>query len=452
MRRVVILGGGFGGLSAARALRRAPVDVTLIDRSNHYLFQPLLYQVATGVLSPADIAVPIRFLLRRQKNATVLMAEVDAIDVARRAVRCGDLTIAYDFLIVATGSRHSYFGHPEWEPLAPGLKTLEDARQIRHRFLSAFELAERTDDPAEQQALLTFVIIGGGPTGVELAGMLPTIAQKGLRPDFRRIDPAGSRVLLLEGGPRLLPTFPEPLSARAERDLRGLGVECRTGALVTRVTPQAIYIGDERIATRTVFWAAGNVASPLVRTMGVPVDRSGRAFVMADLSLADHPEVFVVGDAAAADLHADIGMPPDPAQRPEWVPGLAAAANQMGEHAASMIVRTLRGEPHTAFRYRNKGALAVIGRDRAIADFGRFTFTGALAWWFWLTVHLAYLAGFRNRLSVLLEWAYAYITFRPGARLITEDVHADVGRALSGSPRGPDKVRATTRDGSPTRT
>jgi NADH dehydrogenase len=421
MKRVVIVGGGFGGLSAARALRRAPVDVTLLDRSNHYLFQPLLYQVATGVLSPADIASPIRFLLRRQRNATVLMAEVDAIDLTRREVWTGDLRVGYDFLIVASGSRHSYFNHPEWEPLAPGLKTLEDAREVRHRFLSAFEAAERTDDRDEQEALLTFVIIGGGPTGVELAGMLPTIAQKGLRPDFRRIDPATARVVLLEGGPRLLPTFPERLSARAQRDLRGLGVECRTGALVTRITPDAVYIGEERIRTRTVFWAAGNIASPLVRAMGASVDRMGRAFVSADLSLPDHPEVFVVGDAAAADMHAIVGVPPDPAKRVEWVPGLAAAANQMGEHAAAMIARTLEGEPRTAFRYRNKGALAVIGRDRAIADFGRFTFTGALAWWFWLSVHLAYLAGFRNRIVVLLEWAYSYITFRPGARLISDE-------------------------------
>jgi len=417
--QVVIIGAGFGGLSAARALAKTPVDVTLVDRTNHYLFQPLLYQVATGVLSPADIAMPTRFLLRGQRNATVLMEEVQAIDVDRREVSAGTARLRYDYLIVATGSRHSYFGHSEWEPLAPGLKTLEDAREIRHRFLAAFEAAEKADDPALRDALLTFVVIGGGPTGVELAGMLPTIARKGLRGDFRRIDPAQAHTILLEGGPRLLPTFPEPLSARALRDLQGLGVDCRVDARVTRITEDAVYVGNERISTRTVFWAAGNLASPLVRTMGVKTDRSGRALVNADLSVPGHPEVFVVGDAAAAELRP--GAAADASAADAWVPGLAAAANQMGTHAGKMIARTLRGEPHAPFRYRNKGSLAVIGRNRAVADFGRFTVTGSLAWWLWLTIHITYLAGFRNRLSVLLEWAYAYMTFRPGARLITED-------------------------------
>ena len=416
---VVIIGGGFGGLSAARALANAPVDVTLVDRTNHYLFQPLLYQVATGVLSPADIAMPTRFLLRGQHNATVLMAEVRAIDLERREVSADTVPLRYDYLIVATGSRHSYFGHSEWEPIAPGLKTLEDAREIRHRFLAAFEAAEKVDDPAQREALLTFVIIGGGPTGVELAGMLPTIARKGLRGDYRRIDPARARTILLEGGPRLLPAFPEPLSVRALRDLQGLGVECRTDARVTRITADAVYIGDERISTRTVFWAAGNLASPLVKTMGVKTDRAGRAFVNADLSVPGHPDVFVVGDAAAVPLRP--AAAPVGSSDVEWVPALAAAANQMGTHAGKMIAKTVRGEPRRPFRYRNKGSLAVIGRNRAVADFGRFTVTGILAWWLWLTIHIAYLAGFRNRLSVLLEWAYAYFTFRPGARLITED-------------------------------
>jgi NADH dehydrogenase len=408
-------------LSAARSLRDAPVDVTLIDRTNHFLFQPLLYQVATGVLSPADIALPTRFLLRRQRNATVLLAQVDSIDLDRRIVEAdsGRVRLTYDFLIVATGSRHSYFGHPDWESVAPGLKTLDDARQIRRRFLLALEEAEKSTDAGESDALLTFVIVGGGPTGVELAGVLPTIARKGFRRDFRRIDPGRVRVLLLEGGPRLLPTFPERLSARAQRDLDELGVQCRTNAVVTHVSPDAVYVGTERIPTHTVFWAAGNAASPLLKTMNVAADRSGRALVQNDLSVPDHPEAFVIGDAAAIP---DIAAGSQPSSGPpRYVPALAAAANQMGAHAAQMIVRTLRDENRPPFRYRNWGALAVIGRGRAIADFGWIRLTGVVAFFTWLFVHLLYLAGFRNRLSVMLEWAYAYFTYRPGARLITPD-------------------------------
>jgi NADH dehydrogenase len=444
---VVIVGGGFGGLSAARALRGADVDVTLIDRTNHYLFQPLLYQVATGVLSPADIAVPIRFLLRRQQNATVLLGDVTAIDVARRTVTAGRMTVPFDYLIVATGSRHSYFNHPEWETIAPGLKTLEDARHIRHRFLRAFELAEESTDPAEQRALMTFVIVGGGPTGVELAGILPTIAAKGLRPDFRRVDPAQVRVVLLEGGPRLLPTFPESLSARALRDLEQLGVQCQTNAMVTRITEGCVYVGDERIATRTVYWAAGNVASPLVRLLGAPVDRAGRALVEADLSIPGSPDIFVVGDAAAVVERPRAASSGAPGQvpssggtaRPEYVPGVAPAANQMGTHASRMILRTLQGKPRIPFHYWNKGALAVIGRNRAVADFGRFTIAGWLGWWTWVGIHILYLAGFRNRLSVMLEWAYAYLTFRPGARLITEDERTG---ATDAGPGGMEKAQS----------
>jgi NADH dehydrogenase len=417
---VVIVGGGFAGMAAARRLRRAPVRVTVIDRTNHYLFQPLLYQVATGVLSPADVAVPTRFLLRRQTNTTVLLEEVTRVDLAGRVVQAGDLRIGFDYLVVGTGARHSYFGHPEWEPIAPGLKTLEDARQIRHRFLRAFEDAEKTRDPDEQEALLTFVVIGGGPTGVELAGILPTIARRGFRREFRHVDTARVRVLLLEGGPRILPTFPERLSARACADLEGLGVRCRTGALVSRVTHDAVYVGDERIPTRTVFWAAGNAASPLLRAMGVAVDRAGRANVSADLSLPGSPNVFVVGDAAAAArvVESTSAAPAGPTQ---YVPGLASAAQQMGRHAAAMIIRTIDGQPRVPFRYRNRGALAVIGRRRAVADFDRIQLSGRAAWWMWLAVHFAYLAGFRNRASVLLSWAYAYFTFRPGARLIVDE-------------------------------
>lgn len=409
--RVVIVGGGFGGLSTARALAKAAVDVTLIDRTNHYLFQPLLYQVATGVLSPADIAVPTRFLLRKQKNARVLMGDVTEIDLAQRTVTAdaGELRIEYDYLVVATGARHSYFNHPEWEATAPGLKTLDDARHIRRRFLFALEQAEKSDDPAAQAALLTFVVIGGGPTGVELAGILPTIAKKGFRRDFRRIDLARVRVILLEGGPRLLPSFPEDLSARACRDLVELGVQCRTNARVTDVTPDGVFIGDERIDTRTVFWAAGNMASPLINRMGIGVDRAGRALVADDLSVPARPEVFVIGDAAAVRMGDG------------FVPGLAAAANQMGDHAAEMIRNTLSARPRSPFRYRDKGSLAVIGRGRAVADFGRVKFTGSFAFFTWLFIHLLYLAGFRNRLSVALEWAYAYATYRPGARLLTAE-------------------------------
>jgi NADH dehydrogenase len=424
--RVVVVGGGFGGLEAARALRAAPVDVTLFDRTNHYLFQPLLYQVATGLLSPSDIAAPIRFLLRRQRNAEVLLAEVDAIDLERRTVRAdgGRLELRYDYLVFAAGARHAYFGHPEWERHATGLKTLEDARAIRQRFLLAFEEAEKSDDREEQRALLTFVVIGGGPTGVELAGVLPEIARRVLRRDFRRIDPRSARVVLLEAGPRLLPAFPEPLAARARRDLEELGVEVRTGALVTDVTADAVAIGEERIATRAVFWAAGNQASPLLRAMGVAVDRAGRALVASDLSLPGHPEVLVVGDAAAAPLlgrgDGEQVEPPDPTRARPLVPALGGAAQQMGVHAARMIERSLTNQPRRPFRYRNRGTLAIIGRNKAIADFGRFTLRGRLAFLTWLFVHLLLLVGFRNRVSVALEWGYAYLTYRLGARLITD--------------------------------
>ena len=432
--RVVIVGGGFAGFSAARALRKAPVDVTLLDRTNHYLFQPLLYQVATGVLSPADVAVPIRMLVRRQRNTTVLLAHVDRVDLPRTVVLAdrGRLEVPFDFLIVAAGARHSYFGHPDWEAIAPGLKTLDDAREIRRRFLLALEEAEKSDDPVEQAALLSFVIVGGGPTGVELAGILPGIARRGLRRDFRRVDPAGVRVILLEGGPRLLPTFPQPLAERACRDLEELGVRCRTNAMVTRITRDAVYVGEERIGARTVFWAAGNAATPLLASLETKLDRQGRALVEPDLSIAGHPHVFVVGDAAAAPLAGRRGS--DDAGAQQYVPGLAAAANQMGAHAAAMIQRTLRGEPRAPFRYHDRGSLAVIGRGRAIADFGRLRFTGRPAFLTWLFVHLLYLAGFRNRVSVMLEWAYAYFTYRPGASLLTP-------RDVAASQHEPDRER-----------
>jgi len=418
--RVVIVGAGFGGMQAARALRHAPVDVTVLDRTNHYLFQPLLYQAAAGVLSPADITQPTRFLLRKQRNATVLLSEIMSIDLERKQLAASDgSAYGYDYLIVATGARHSYFGHPEWEAFAPGLKTLEDAREIRHRFLLAFEHAEKSEDPAERAALLTFVIVGAGPTGVELAGILPTIARRGLRRDFRRIDTATARVILLEGGARVLPTFPERLSTRAHRDLEELGVEVQTNTLVTRVGSEGVDVGDHNIPSRTVFWAAGNAASPLMAQMGTPVDRAGRAVVRPDLSISNHPEVFVIGDAATVPL-TDISGDGGGENRPA-VPGLAAAAMQMGAHAAQMISRSLNGQPRSPFRYRDRGSLAVIGRNRAIADFGRVSLTGFVAFLLWLFIHLLFLASFRNRVSVLLEWTYAYVTYRPGARLIAED-------------------------------
>jgi NADH:ubiquinone reductase (H+-translocating) len=408
--RVVIIGGGFGGIAAAKALRRANADVTVIDRTNHFTFQPLLYQVATAALAPSDITAPIRWILRRQKNTEVLMAEVRDIDTARRVVRIDDelREIPYDYLIVATGSRHAYFGHHEWEPNAPGLKTIEDATEIRRRFLLAFELAEKSEDERAREEYLTFAIVGGGPTGVELSGALPFIAKKALAPDFRRIDTRRTRVVLIEAGPRILPTFPEGLAAHATQDLKDLGVEVRVNSPVTGVGPDGVSIGGEKIRARTVFWAAGNNASPLGGLLGGPLDRAGRIQVNPDLSVPGHPEIFVVGDLAA--LVQD-GRP---------VPGVGPAAIQEGKSAGKNIVRELRRQPRKKFHYRNKGDLATIGRSRAIADLGWIRFAGRLAWFFWLFVHIMYLVGFRNRANVLLEWAYDYFTYQHGARLITD--------------------------------
>ncbi|MBC7790437.1 MAG: NAD(P)/FAD-dependent oxidoreductase [Anaerolineae bacterium] len=407
--RVVILGGGFAGLTAARTLRSVPVEVTLVDRTNHHIFQPLLYQVATAMLAPTDITAPIRWILRKQRNTRVVMAEVHSVDIVRRIVLLdGDVEVPYDFLIVATGSRHAYFGHDEWEADAPGLKSITDALNMRQRFLMAFEEAEKCEDAAARAAWQTFVVIGGGPTGVELAGMLPEIARGALRSDFRRIDTRQTRVILLEGGPGILVSFPQELSLRAARDLAELGVEVRTNALVTRVEQDAVFIGDDRIATRTVFWAAGNVSSPLGSWLDAPLDRAGRVEVEPDLSVPNHPEVFVVGDMAAV------------VQDGKLVPGVAPAANQEGRTAAKNIARTIEGKPRRNFRYVNKGNLATIGRSRAIAEFGSVHFAGRLAWVMWLGVHIMYLVGFRNRLSVLLQWGYAYFTYQRGARLIVE--------------------------------
>ena len=408
--RVVIIGGGFAGIAAARALRRAPVDVTVLDRTNHFIFQPLLYQVATGALAPSDITAPIRWILRRQGNTRVLMGEVRKIDPDARVVFIDDemREFPYDYLIVAPGARHAYFGHDEWEPYAPGLKAIEDASEIRRRFLLAFENAEKSEDPKEREEYLTFVVVGAGPTGVELSGALPFIARKALAADFRAIDTRRTRVILVEAGPRILPSFPEDLARHAAKDLEDLGVEVRLGSLVTKVERDGVCIGDEKIRARTAFWAAGNKASPLGAFLGAPLDRVGRVHVNPDLSVQGHPEIFAVGDLAVI------------VQDGRMVPGVCPAANQEGATAAKNIIRDLRRQKRKSFRYFNKGDLATIGRSRAIADFGKVRFSGRLAWFLWLFVHIMYLVGFRNRLSVLLQWSYAYFTYQRGVRLITD--------------------------------
>ena len=404
--RVVIVGGGFGGLAAARGLARAPVDVTLVDRTNHHLFQPLLYQVATAGLSPAEIAYPIRRILRRQRNARVLLGEAVAIEADAKRVRLADGEIGWDYLVVAAGAGHSYFGRDEWEAHAPGLKTLDDALEIRRRALVAFERAEREDDPEARRRWLTFVVVGGGPTGVEMAGAFAEIARHTLARDFRRIDPRTARVLLVEAGPRILPTYPEELSVKAQRQLEALGVQVWAGAAVTGIDARCVQVGGDRIAAQTVVWAAGVQASPLARSLGAPLDRAGRVRVLPDLTVPGQPAVFVIGDLAS--LEQD-GRP---------VPGVAPAAIQMGAHAARNVLRALRGEPLVPFRYRDKGSLATIGRKSGVADFGWLRLSGPVAWLAWLTVHIFFLIGFRNRFVVLFTWAWAYVTYDRSARLI----------------------------------
>jgi NADH dehydrogenase len=406
--RVVIVGGGFAGLTAARELAGAPVQVTLVDRTNHHLFQPLLYQVAMAGLSAPDIAAPLRRVLRRQRNATVLLGEVRSIDPAARRMELGGggekgpdpFSLAYDFLILAPGAGHSYFGHDEWAPYAPGLKTVDDALEVRRRVLLAFEQAER--EPARERECLTFVVVGGGPTGVELAGALAEIARTTLAGEFRRIDPRRARVLLVEAAPRVLPPYEPVMSERARAQLQRLGVEVRTGAPVTHVGPEGIRLGDETIPARTVLWAAGVAASPLGRQLGAPLDRAGRVKVNADLTVPGHPEVMVCGDLAAL----------------EGVPGVAPAAIQMGRHAARNVVHALRGEPLAPFRYRDKGSLATIGRSAAVAQLGRLRLSGFIAWVAWLAVHIFFLIGFRNRFIVMFEWAWAWFTYQRSARVI----------------------------------
>jgi NADH dehydrogenase len=404
--RVIVVGGGFAGLTAVRTLHSAPVDLLLIDRVNHHTFQPLLYQVATAGLAAPSIAAPLRHILRTQRNVTVLLGDVGAIDLARRTVEVAGVSHPYDFLIVATGSTHAYFGHDEWATYAPGLKTLEDALRIRARVLTAFERAEATQDPAEQIEWLTFLIIGGGATGVELAGTLAEIARHTLKREFRHIDPASARVLLVEAGSRVLPAFPETLSDKARQQLERLGVRVRAGRPVTSIDERGVMIGDERIAARTVLWAAGVAASPLGAALGVPVDRAGRVHVTAELSIPEHPEVFVAGDLAA--VPEALGT----------IPAIAPAAKQMGRFAADAIAARLQGRSIGPFRYRHLGSLATIGRMAAVADFGRVRLSGLLAWWVWLTAHVYFLIGFRNRLVVLIDWAEAYWSYRRAARII----------------------------------
>ncbi len=411
---VLILGGGFAGLYAAKHLRNAPVRVTVVDRRNHHLFQPMLYQVATAGLNPSDIASPIRSILRASKNTEVLLAEVRDIDVGARTVRFTDgATASYDYLVVATGAHHSYFGHDEWEPLAPGLKSLEDALEIRRRVLLAFERAERETDPVRRHAYLTFVIVGGGPTGVEMAGAVAEIRRYALRRDFRHIDPGEATVMLLEGGPRLLPSYPENLSAQAKQKLRRLGVEVRTETLVTDIRPGSVNAAGWVIPTQTVIWAAGNTASPILQSLGAPLDRMGRAIVEPDCTIPGHPEVFVLGDAAAFN-HQEGGT----------LPGICPVAIQMGEYTASVIEGDLAGRPRQAFSYWDKGQLAVIGRGQAVADIWKLHFGGFLAWIVWIFVHIFFLIGFRNRVLVLLQWAWSYFTYSRGARLITGEDQA----------------------------
>ena len=406
--RVVIVGGGFGGLSAARALAGAPVDVTVVDRHNYHLFQPLLYQVATAGLAPNAIAAPIRGILHRQANATVLMEMVTGIDAARRSVLMGEEHVGYDFLVIATGARHAYFGHDEWERFAPGIKTLADALTIRQRVLGAFEAAEISQEPSERRRLLNFVLVGAGPTGVELAGAIAELAKASLVHDFRRINPSDARIVLIEAGSRILPSFPPRLSAAAQRALEQLGVEVRLGKPVTLCDAEGVVMAGERIAARSIVWAAGVAASPAATWLNVAADRAGRIEVLDDLSVPRYPEIFAIGDTCASG---------------SWdgkaAPGIAPAAKQMGHYAAAVIRTRVEGAPPPPpFRYRHQGSLATIGRNKAVVDFGWMRLSGRFAWLLWVFAHIYFLIGFRSRIVVALDWLWAYITFRRGARII----------------------------------
>ncbi len=408
--RVVIIGGGFAGLEAAKALRKAKVQVTLVDRRNHHVFQPLLYQVATAALNPANIASPIRRILRGIRNVEVLLGEVQSIDKAHRTIQLTDGELPYDYLIVATGATHSYFGHDEWEADAPGLKSVEDAVEIRRRVLLAYEAAEREPDPRRRREWTTFVVVGGGPTGVELAGALAEIARHDLVHEFHHINPARSRVILVEAGPRVLPTYHEDLSAKAEKQLSGLGVDVRLNAKVTHIDGEGVSTDSTHIPARTVLWGAGVKGSPLAKTLGVPLDRNGRVLVRPDLTIPGAPEIFVVGDLAAMEQD---GKP---------VPGVAPAAMQGGKYAAKAILASLAGKPRKPFRYNDKGSLATIGRAAAVGEIGKLHLSGLVAWLGWCLIHIFFLIGFRNRVLVMIEWGWLYLFHDRGSRLITGPV------------------------------
>ena len=411
---VVIIGAGFGGLEAAKKLGGEAVRVTVIDRTNYHLFQPLLYQVATAALSPADIAAPVRAILSKSENMEVILAEVESIDVSAKKVRMSDGELAYDYLIVATGARHSYFGHPEWERLAPGLKSLEDAVEIRRRILLAFEYAEKISDEAARKAAMTFVIVGGGPTGVEMAGAIAEIARYTLAKDFRHIDPSQARVILVEGEPHVLAAFPEDLQSSAMKQLVDLGVEVRTGIHATNLSEHGLQVGNEFIPCRVKIWAAGNNASFVGKSLGAPIDRVGRVMVNKDLTIPNHPEVQVIGDLA--NFPHQTGQP---------LPGISPVAMQQGRHAARNILLMLDGQKPRRFWYFDKGSMATIGRNKAVADLKLVHLSGIPAWLAWLFVHIIFLVGFRNRLAVLFQWAWAYFSFNKGARLITRNFQSE---------------------------
>ena len=412
--QVIIIGAGFGGLAAAKKLACKDVSLTVIDRTNYHLFQPLLYQVATAALSPADIAAPVRAILSKCKNVEVDLAEVESVDVKARKVRTKDRVFDYDYLILATGARHSYFGHDEWEKLAPGLKSLEDAVELRRRILLAFEFAEKTTDEAARKAAMTFVVIGGGPTGVEMAGAIAEISRYTLAKDFRHIDPSKARVILIEGAPRLLAAYPADLSESARKQLVELGVDVRTDARATDITESGVQLNGEFIPCHVKIWAAGNNASFVGKTLIAPVDRVGRVIVNDDLTIPGHSEVQVIGDLA--NFSHQTGEP---------LPGVSPVAMQQGRHAARNILRMIRGEEPKPFRYFDKGSMATIGRNKAVADLKFFHLSGFPAWLTWLFVHIIFLVGFRNRLLVLLQWAWAYLSFDKGARLITRNFQSE---------------------------
>lgn len=409
--KVVIVGAGFGGLSAAKALAKAPVQITLIDRRNHHLFQPLLYQVATAGLAPTQIATPIRAIVRKQRNTSVLLGAVDGVDAKNKRVLLGNYPVPYDYLILATGARHSYFGRDDWERFAPGLKTLEDATELRKRILLAFERAELEPDATERARLTTFVVIGGGPTGVETSGAIAELAKKALAKDYRRINPNCARIILIEGGPRLLGAFPEDLSANARCELQRLGVEVRTGAPVTACDAEGVTLGAERIESRCIVWAAGVQSSPVAQWLDAPADRVGRAVVTRDLRVAGHDDIFVIGDCAS--INGADGKP---------LPGVAPVAKQQGEYAARAIRALLKRRKPKPFAYADFGSMATVGRKAAIADFRGLHLRGFIGWLVWSAAHVYFLIGFRNRVAVTMDWVWSYLTFERGARLITGDV------------------------------